>query len=219
MRTRRQFDAELSALEAKLILMGRKAGDMLESAIISLIDSDVSVANDVILQDEIVDTYNMELEAECMRLVIQQQPLAHDLRIVGMVYKAIADVERIADHAVDIAKIARDIASADRFERLVDVALLHDKVIRMFRSAMKSFEDHDVDLALRVIADDDEVDDLFMDQRAALLEIMEADALRRTLASHLIFVAQFLERIGDRSVNIAERVHLLERGERPVVTG
>ena len=89
----------------------------------------------------------------------------------------------------------------------------------MFRSAMKSFEDHDVDLALRVIADDDEVDDLFMDQRAALLEIMEADALRRTLASHLIFVAQFLERIGDRSVNIAERVHLLERGERPVVTG
>jgi phosphate transport system protein len=210
MRTRQQFDADLLALQNALVEMGSNAGEMLSSAIHALTTGDSAEALAVIERDDIVDQFDINIEAECMRLVIQQQPIARDLRVIGTVYKAITDIERIADHAVDIAKIARQIAAESRYEPLVDIALLTKHVSTMYRDAIQALQQHNIEVASRVVLSDDLVDDMFHDQRAALLVIMKDRPECRILASNLIFVAQFLERIGDRSVNIAERVLQME---------
>ncbi len=214
MRTRQQFDADLVELNQKLVLMGQCTSNMLDLAVKSLVNQDASLALSIEPMDDQVDQLDLDIEAECMRLVIQQQPLAHDLRFVGMVFQAITDIERIADHAVDISKIAIAISHETHFEPLVDIKLLGEMVRSMFAGAMEAFASNNVDMATKVVSADDPVDDLFHEQRAALLSIMQSQPLKVKLASHLIFVAQFLERIGDRSVNIAERVHQIEKGER-----
>lgn len=215
MRTRQQFDADLLRLDQHLHSMGDETADMLAKAMLALTGGDVVLAAEVIDQDDVVDRLNSEIEIECMRLVIQQQPIAHDLRQIGMIYKAIDDIERIADHAVDIARIAISIDRECRYETLVDVLGLAARVRDMFANSMTTFTNYDLDMVARVVADDDMVDDMFHAQRAKLLEIMQSNPQSMTLASHLIFVVQFLERIGDRCVNIAERAHQVASGTRP----
>jgi len=215
MRTRQQFDADLVALEQKFLTMGGLAGRMLDQAMDALIMGNIALASKVVSQDDTVDQYNIDIDAECMRLVIQQQPLAHDLRFIGMIFKAVTEVERIADHAVDIAKLAIHIRTVRRYEPLVDVGKLARLVRAMYTSALQAFAEHNIELVQIVIDADNAVDDLFHEQRSDLLRLMHDDSDRIILASDLIFAVQFLERIGDRRVNIVERLHQIEVGRRP----
>lgn len=188
---------------------------MLDDAVRALIESDSMLANAVKQKDDEVDAANDQIEAECMRLVIQQQPIAHDLRFVGMIFQAITDVERIADHAVDIAKIALEMETCGGYLPIVNIPRLAERVRAMYNDTVAAFAKHDIELVARVVADDDEIDDLFHEQRATLLAEMTAHPERAILCTNLIFVAQFLERIGDRCVNIAERTHQIEKIDKP----
>ena len=147
-----------------------------------------------------------------MRLIALQAPVARDLRLVGTTLKAITDLERIGDHAVDIAKVARKLARDSFFKPLVDIPRMANAVRQMLREAMAAFVDHDLDLVNVVVESDDGVDTLFHQLRDELHAVMRKDPNLVVQASYLLFVAHYLERIADHTVNIAERVYFAETG-------
>ena len=212
MRTRQQFEEDIKSLEARFHSMCTLTGAMLDGAMAALISQEPDKAKWVIDQDDTVDSDNFWIENECMRLVIQQQPVAHDLRVIGMIFKAVTDVERIADHAVDLAKIAISIGDTGRNTRLNELSPLAEEVRKMYARSLQAFAAYDTTLATAIIEEDNVVDALFHAHRDSLMQWMQADGAHSILASNLIFAAQFLERIGDRCVNMAERIHLIEWG-------
>ncbi len=210
--TRMHFVEELESLRRQLLEMGSAVDSMVEQAVLALTQQDTALAEVVIQRDDEVDRQDMEIEAECMRLIALQQPLARDLRLVGSAMKVITDVERIGDHAVDIAKIARKLARDTFFKPLVDLPFMADRVRFMLRNALYALVNHDLELVDKVVAADDEVDDLFHKIREELHTAMGKDSDLVVQASYLLFVAHYLERVADHAVNIAERVYYVETG-------
>jgi phosphate transport system protein len=206
------FLEELESLRSQLLEMGSVADSMVAQSIEALTRQDTSLAEEVIRRDDEVDSKDLAIEMECMRLLALQQPLARDLRLVGSAMKVITDLERIGDHAVDIAKIARKLARDTFFKQLVDLPHMADRVRFMLHNAMYALVNHDIDLVEKVIAADDEVDDLFHKIREELHTAMGRDPNLVVQGSYLLFVAHYLERVADHAVNIAERVYYVETG-------
>jgi phosphate transport system protein len=211
--TRTQFEQELELLRSQLLEMGSAADRMVELAMLALTTQDVSTAEAVILSDDRIDELDLQIEAASMKLIALQQPMARDLRLVGTALKVITDLERIGDHAVDIAKIARKLAGEAFPKPLVDLPRMATAVRKMLRDALEAFVRHDLSLVNRVVEADDEVDTLFHQIRDELLTTMQREPGIVYRATYLLFVAHYLERIADHAVNIAERVHYVETGE------
>jgi phosphate transport system protein len=211
--TRLQFEEQLEMLRNRLLEMGSSVDNMMAMAIRALTEQNVELAETVIADDDTIDALDLEIESECMRLIALQAPVARDLRLVGTTLKAITDLERIGDHAVDIAKVARKLARDTFFKPLVDIPRMANAVRQMLREAMAAFVDHDLELVNKVVAADDEVDTLFHQLRDELHAVMRKDPELVVQASYLLFVAHYLERIADHTVNIAERVYYVETGE------
>ena len=216
METRQQFHEELAALDRQLLEMGTAAERMVGSAVSALRDGDVALAESVLDQDDTVDAMNQDIEARCMRLLALQQPVARDLRQIGTVLKVITDVERIGDHAVDIAKIARRFARHLHGSRpLVDVTPLADMARDLLCRGLDALIRRDTQLAAQVVTEDDEIDETFQSLRDALFNIPEAGTAS---ASYTLLAMVYLERIADHAVNIAERVPYVETGHIGPVT-
>ncbi len=213
MTTRVQFESDLRMLRARLLQMGTVADGMLERAIQALIEQDVDTANQVIADDDKVDEMDLEIEMDCIRLLALQQPVARDLRLVGTAVKVITDIERVADHSVDIAKVARKLAGDTFYKPLVDIPRMAACVRQMLRDALGAFVNYDETLIAGVIAGDDEVDTLFHQLRDELHQAMRTTPDLVVQASYLLFVAHYLERIADHAVNIAERVNYTQTGD------
>jgi len=186
---------------------------MLDLAMQALTKQNVEIAEQVIAGDDVIDDLDIRIEMEAMRIIALQQPVARDLRLVGTALKVISDIERIGDHAVDIAKVARKLARDTFFKPLADIPYMADRVRAMLREALTAFVTHDLDLVRRVVAADDEIDDLFHKLRDELHAAMSRDANLVVQASYLLFVAYYLERVADHIVNIAERVYYVETGK------
>ena len=212
--TRQNFHQELEALEQSLLSMGRLCGEMLADAVSSLQQGDVTLAEQVIRRDDAVDQADIDIEMRCMRLLALQQPMARDLRQIGTALKVITDLERVGDHAVDIAKISRKL-SLQLFVRqpLVDIGPLAQMAQTMLNQCLESLVRHDLPLATQICADDDKVDAAFKDLREQLMELTQKDARLTPQASYLLLAILYLERIADHATNIAERVHYMETGE------
>ena len=210
--TRTQFAGELETLRDQLLEMGSDADNMVEMAIRALIEQNLEMAETVIARDDVMDRLDLEIEKECMRMIALQQPMARDLRLIGTALKVITDLERIGDHAVDIAKVARKLVRDTFYKPLVDLPRMADAVRQMLNDALSAFVNHDLDLVEKVIAADDEVDTLFHRLREELHIVMQRDPEMVIQGSYLLFVAHYLERIADHTVNIAERVHYVETG-------
>jgi len=193
--------------------MGSEADRMLDLAMQALTKQNVEIAEQVIAGDDVIDDLDIRIEMEAMRIIALQQPVARDLRLVGTAIKVISDIERIGDHAVDIAKVARKLARDTFFKPLADIPYMADRVRAMLREALTAFVTHDLDLVRRVVAADDEIDDLFHKLRDELHAAMSRDANLVVQASYLLFVAYYLERVADHIVNIAERVYYVETGK------
>jgi phosphate transport system protein len=219
-RTRRRFDHELDALRAKLLLMSDAADSMLADSVSALMTQDTDAARAVIERDEVIDDLDREIEASALLLLATQQPVVgSDLRFLSAVLKVIADLERIGDHAVNIAKTTQRMA-ADRisYEPLVDFPRFIEIAQRMLNDSLHAFVAHDPGLAHAVIERDDEADVLYREAQRELLKVsepigkdFEGDCPVR--ASYLLFVAHYLERVCDHCTNIAERVIFAETGE------
>ena len=211
--TRTQFEVELEELRRQLLEMGSGADRMVADAMQALQDQDVAQAERVISGDDRIDDLDLAIESHCMRLIALQAPVGRDLRLVGTALKAITDLERIGDNAVDIAKVARKLANETFYQPLVDLPRMAQETRTMLRDAMGAFVNHDLNLVDAVVTADDTVDRLFHEVRDELHAVMRRDPKLVVQASYLLFVAHYLERIADHTVNIAERVCYVETGK------
>ena len=211
-RTRQAFDEQLAELEQRLLKMGEFVETMLEKAGRALVTHDVKLAEEAIAADDAADDMDLEIEQHCMRLLALQQPMSRDLRTIGTVMKVIADVERIGDYSVDIAKTAIELAQTEYYKPLEDIPQMVEIVRWMLRQALEALVAHDLALVAKVIERDDEVDRLWYQIRGQVEQVMQERSEVVPQAVALLLVARYLERVADHTVNIAERVAYMETG-------
>ena len=212
--TRQQFDEDLNTLRSRLLEMGTATEELVRDSIIALTHQDMALAATIIPRDDAVDRMELEIEALCLRLMARQQPLASDLRLIGTALKAVTDIERIGDHSVDISRVAQRMSREMLYKPLVDIPRMGEMACRMLHNSLEAFIHRDLDLVEDVIASDDQLDALYARMQQELQAIMRHDAASVSQASYLLFVAHYIERIGDHCTNIAERIAFIETGHR-----
>ncbi|KKM10584.1 PhoU family transcriptional regulator [Clostridiales bacterium PH28_bin88] len=212
--TRTTFDQALKSLQQDILRMGSLVEEAIARAVESLAKQDEAMAQKVIDGDAIIDELELEIDDTCMKLIATQQPMAKDLRRIATGFKIITDLERIADHAVDIAKIAKRIANQPLIKPLIDIPRMAQLAQKMVKEALDAYVREDVDLAHRMAKDDDQVDSLHNQVFRELLVYMMEDPRTITQATYLLFVSRYLERIADHATNIGEGVIYLVTGER-----
>lgn len=212
--TRTSFDQALKSLQQDILGMGSLVEEAIARAVESLAKQDEAMAQKVVDGDAAIDELELEIEDTCMKLIATQQPMAKDLRRIAAGFKIIIDLERIADHAVDIAKVAKRIANQPLIKPLIDIPRMAQLAQKMVKEALDAYVREDVDLAHRMAKDDDQVDSLHNQIFRELLVYMMEDPRTITQATYLLFVSRYLERIADHATNIGENVIYLVTGGR-----
>ena len=214
--TRHNYDYELQGVRNDILQMGQMVITAIERSIQALVDLDMELACQVIQGDEAIDELELLLEERCVVLIARQQPLAKDLRILSTGLKISTDLERIGDHAFDIAKIAKRLGEGGNghVKPLLDIPRMAGLATQMLRDALTAYVNMDVELADKVCQADDEVDALYNQLFRELLTYMLANPAVINDATQLIFVARYLERVADHTTNIAEWVIYLQTGQR-----
>lgn len=203
---RRGFDAQLEQLNNELIVMGSLIETAIAMTIKALIDQDKEHAQKTIDFDEQIDQKEKDIEALCLKLILQQQPVARDLRTVSAALKMITDMERIGDQAADISEIALLLADTPYIKKLEHISLMAEETAKMVTEAVDAYVRGDLDKARTVIENDDIVDDYFDAVREDLIGMISQDVRNGSQALDLLMIAKYFERIGDHAVNIAEWV-------------
>lgn len=208
------FEEKMGHLQERLQYMGSLVEESIARSIEALKKQDMILAQAVIDADDIIDNLEIEIEEKCLEVIATQQPMARDLRRVATLFKMVNDLERMADYATSIAKITLRIADQPLIKPLVDIPRMAVLSQKMVKQSLDAYVRQDVDLAVAVGADDDEVDKLFGQIFRELLTIMMENPKTITQATHLLFVGRWLERISDHATNIAEEVVFLVTGEK-----
>ncbi|CQR72923.1 hypothetical protein SOV_03030 [Sporomusa ovata DSM 2662] len=212
--TRHTYDQELADLRQALLNMGKAVDQAIDEAVISLAQQDNELAHKVMDYDDEIDQMEIDIEDKCMVLIARQQPLARDLRIIGTGLKITTDLERMGDHAYDIAKIALAMNKQPLIKPLVDIPRMAQMSQKMLKDSLEAYTTLDITLAEQVCLNDDEVDNIYYQVFRELLTYMMEDPTTISQATQLIFVARYLERIADHATNIAEWTVYLVTGQR-----
>lgn len=207
------FDEELQRLKDKILKMGSMVEDAIKNSIQALVERDNTLATKVIDNDRIVNTLDVEIDEEAIRLIALRQPKAGDLRFITMAMKITTDLERMGDLAVNIAERALELNDEPILKPYIDIPKMRSIAQRMTQDALDAFVRKDKRLARDVIIRDDEVDDLKHVVLHELALFMVQDPTTVTRAMKISFVAQYLERIADHATNIAEMVIYLVEGK------
>jgi phosphate transport system protein len=210
---RRTFEEQLNELQNDMLRLGRFVEEALGKAMDALVRQDLALAKQVIADDDFADDMTFGIQARTMQLLALQQPMARDLRIIGSSMRIVVDLERIGDHASDIAKVTRSLAGQTFFKPLVDIPQLGVLARKMVGDSLQSFVNHDTQMAVQVARDDDAVDDLCDRLQNELMEKMRHDAGLVEQATRLLLVARMLERVADHATNIVENIYYVETGE------
>ncbi len=211
---REQYHEELAKVQQMVLILGEMVGTSIKSSIEALCDHNVEQAKAVIKGDAEIDDYSAKIEIKCMRLLALQQPMARDLRMIGAVIKINLDLERMSDLAVDIAKIVVLIGDEKHIKPLIDIPRMARIACEMLKLVLQAFSESNSDMAYETAKCDDEIDALFDQIRRELITLMVEDPRKLASASHLTFVARYLERIGDHATNICENVVYMITGDR-----
>jgi phosphate transport system protein len=210
--------SDTSLLRHRLFEMGTAAEEMLADTLRALkqplAPTSLAIATTTDQRDQEIDQMDEEIEVLCQNLMSRPDTPADQLRLISTALKVITDIERIADHAVDIARLVERISQESFFVSVVDVPRLGELVCQMLRDALDAFLHQDATLADAVIVQEDVIDALYSQMRRDLNIAMQDDPRLVITASHLLFVAHYLERIADHSTNIAERIHYVQTGDR-----
>jgi len=198
------FEEQLRLLNEELLEMGSLIEHAIQSASEALLRQDVEAANEAITFDREVDQKERDIEALCLKLLLQQQPVARDLRLISAALKMITDMERIGDQASDISGIVIYLAGKPYIKPLEHLPQMADAAKRMVSGSLDAFINKDLELARRVIDMDDIIDDLFDTIKGELIELIQRDAANGEQAIDLLMIAKYFERIGDHAQNIAE---------------
>lgn len=210
---RNKFEKELELLNDDLIEMGNLIESSIEAAVTALINQNVELAQRVVEGDREVNDKEKVIEGRCLRLLLQQQPVAKDLRLISSALKMITDMERIGDQASDISELTIRIGNEPFIKELVHIPQMAEATIKMVRESIDAFVKRDIDLVQKVILYDDIVDDLFNIIKDELIELIRTNVEAGEQAIDLLMVAKYFERIGDHSQNIAEWVYFAITGE------
>ena len=202
----RHFERELEALKEELLLMGGRAEAIVLKAVESLRRRDQGLADQVFADDRLLDRMEITVEERCVRLLALQQPLAGDLRFITAALKISNDLERVGDHAVNIAGSTVRLASQPQLKPLVDIPRMAELAGGMLHEALDAFVRRDAETARRLVRRDDEVDDLNRQVFRELISYMIEDPHTITRAMELVLVARNLERVADLATNVAEEV-------------
>lgn len=202
---RNRFEEQLALLNKELIEMGAMCEEVISLAVKALVDGDNRLTKSVEEQDGEIDRMERDIETLCLKLLLQQQPVARDLRQISAALKMITDMERIGDQASDIVEIipflhGRTGAECDK------IRLMAIETIRMVTDSVDAYVRQDIDLANAVIAHDDVVDDYFDQVKHSLIDMITANVADGEYAIDLLMIAKYFERIGDHATNIAEWV-------------
>ncbi len=211
---RQYFSDQLVDLEQELLRMGALVEDQLRAAVRALTDKNSLLARDVIAEDDRVDQMEMDIERRCLTLLALQQPLASDLRIVSTALKIITDLERMADHATDIAKVTLRLEHEAFIKPLVDIPEMARLASSMVRLALNAYVHRSIDEAATMIRLDDDVDHLYAAIFRDLVAMMQNNPDAAGQATHLLLVANYIERVADHATNIGEWVIFMVTGER-----
>lgn len=213
---RSRFDQQLMQLKEMLVQTGELCEQAISQTMVALSSSSDEIAREVIRADAHIDQMERDIEHLCLKLLLQQQPVAGDLRQVSAALKMITDMERIGDQAADIAEIVKstDMSLVRGFPKIPQMAA---KTAEMVHDAVKSFVDRDLALATATQAADDAVDRMFDEVATEMIDfIVHADAADAQKAIDVIMIAKYLERIGDHATNIAEWVDFAITGVHDV---
>lgn len=211
---RQGFENNLRQLQQELIDMGSLVEAALQQSIVALKEQDLILAQKVIDNDEIIDDMQMKVEDKSLMLIALQQPIAKDLRTLSAAIKIPIDLERMGDHAKNIAEVTIEIGKQPLVKPLVDIPKMAEIVCQMLKDSLQAYVEMDVQLAEAVCVKDDEVDDLCDLSLRELLTYMIKDPATIEQASQLLYIARCLERAGDHATNIAESVVYLVTGQR-----
>ncbi len=208
------FEKELSNITSDVISMGRTVGASLTKVIEALKTSNFDSAKEIINNDDIIDEMEVNIEEACANIIATQCPIASDLRRITTVLKIITDLERIADHCVNIAKIVLSNNGRPFMKELVDLPRMQELCSIMISGSIEAFINEDDDLAKRIIDMDDEVDELYEKIYNELLAMLLEDSNIKDQVIMLLLIGRYLERIADHATNVSERVSFMVTGKR-----
>lgn len=203
---RNRFDEQLHTLNHELLEMGALIERAIRSATDALVKQDVEAALQAIAADKEVNQAERDIEALCLKLLLQQQPVARDLRLISSALKMITDMERIGDQASDIAELVIYLSKEPYRKELKHLPQMAENAIRMVTGALDAYVRKDVALAQEVMGMDDAIDALFVTVKDELIAHIRNDASAGSQAIDLLMIAKYYERIGDHAQNIAEWV-------------
>ena len=208
------YDNELADLNRSLLKMANLVEEAISLAIESLVEQKVDLAEQVIRDDDKIDSIELDIEEQCLQMIALQQPIAKKLRIIGCGYKTVSDLERVGDQAVNIARASKYLATKDLVKPFIDLPRMASIAQNMLKDGLGAYFTGNVELAKEVWLRDKTVDDLNKQIFRELLTFMMEDPHTISRAIHIIFISTNIERIADHAKNLAERVIYIVNGER-----
>ena len=202
---RNKFDSQLEKLNLELITMGALCEDAISASVKGFLDDDDALSRKAVEAEDEINRKERDIESICMKLLLEQQPVARDLRVISSALKMISDMERIGDQAYDIAEIAKFIKNSN-VKSKIHIKDMAAAATKMVTDSVESFVKKDVELARSVMVYDDKVDNLFDCVKDELVQLITEDKANGEFCIDLLMIAKYLERIGDHAVNIAEWV-------------
>ena len=202
---RNLFDSQLNTLHRKLIEMGSACETAIDLAVKALLEGNADIAHEAASHDREIDQMERDIEAICLKMLLQQQPVARDLRQISAAMKIITDMERIGDQAEDIGEIVPFLNGRTGVE-CEDIRLMAETAQQMVRSSIDAYVNQDMALVKKVISMDDIVDDAFDRTKETLIHMISCNREDGQYCLDLLMIAKYLERIGDHATNIAEWV-------------
>ena len=203
---RERFEQQMEILHTELIELGALCEQAIGRTYEVLLEGNQRAAEEIIKKDQVVDAKEREIEDLCFRIILQQQPVARDLRQVSAALKMITDMERIGDQAADIADLSKHIEDKAVTGDIINIRKMAEDTVRMVTESIDAFVKGDLELCRKVIDDDDKVDDAFNDIKEKLAEVLNNGKPDASIGLDILMAAKYFERIGDHAVNIAEWV-------------
>ena len=203
---RTKFDEQLNQLNQELMHMGTMIEEQIQKAVVAFMKQDTELARIIMDNDTDVDREEKKIENICFNLLMQQQPVARDLRTISAAMKMVTDMERIGDHAADISEMTILIADNTYVKQLDHIQKMASETVQMLMKSIQAYVDKDMETAKAVIKNDDVIDEFFLEVKQDLIAMIHANADCGEQATDLLMVAKYFERIGDHATNIAEWV-------------
>lgn len=203
---RSKFDEQLNFLNNEMTLMGTMIEESIAKAIDALVKQDVELAKKIMAGDEEIDREQKKIENICFNLLIQQQPVAKDLRTITAAMKMVTDMERIGDHAADISEMTIMMADKPMLNHIEHINKMASQTVLMLNLSIEAYVEKDMGKANVVISKDDIVDELFIEVKNDIINLIHENPQKGEQATDMLMIAKYFERIGDHATNIAEWV-------------